>query len=291
MRYTSHGLILAMLAALLPLAAAGGVFVYLGMTSDEPPGSIALLSAVVGLFTAAAMAGAGAAAGRRVDRRLQREAIRTETRLAALHELARGRVAAPPGAERGASVEDLGRLATALASETTGPAGPTLRRLLLFSDGARGRRRAGGAVDVNAAVRVCVEALEPRDTAASGPRLAFDPDPNVRTAPLDPDMLHILLVSLIENAREAAGPGGRVEIRTQLLGDRILVAVRDDGDGVPPDWLDRMFEPFRTTKPGAVGLGLTLCREIAEAHGGSIRAVNVLPHGLEVGLTLPLGSG
>jgi len=66
-----------------------------------------------------------------------------------------------------------------------------------------------------------------------------------------------------------------------------LVAVRDDGPGVPAADLERIFEPFFTTKPLAAGLGLTLCRRIASAHGGTISATNVVPRGLEVGVRVP----
>jgi len=287
MRTTSRMIILALLAGLLPLAAAGGVFVYLGLTSEEPPGTIAGIAAVAGTLTVAATVVAGAALGRRLDQKWQEEAGRAEARVASAFELARNTL---PGAERapaGASIADLGRLARALAAETPSSPGPTLRRLLLLTGDTHGSRT-GRKVDVNAAVRICVDALEPRHTDPPGPTLLFDPDPNVGSAPLDPDMLHIVLVGLIENARDASGPDGRVEIRTQLLGDRLLVAVRDDGEGIPPERLERIWEPFHTTKPGAAGLGLTICKAIAESHGGSIRAINVLPHGLEVGLTLPL---
>ncbi len=285
--YTGRVMILAVLAGLLPLAVAGGVFIYLGMTSDEPAGTIAGIAAAAGALTVVAGAAAGAALGRRADRELQDEAGRAEARVAAAHELARGAHPGAGPAPGAASIGDLGRLARALAAETPSSPGPTLRRLLLLTDESRGGPRPGREVDVNAAVRICVRALEPRGAGEPGPVLVFDPDPNVGLAPLDPDMLHIVLVGLIENAREASGPGGRVEIRTQLLGDRVLVAVRDDGEGIPHEQLARIWEPFYSTRPGAAGLGLTICKAIAEAHGGAIRAINVLPHGLEVGLTLP----
>ena len=168
----------------------------------------------------------------------------------------------------------------------TGTIEAARRRLLLFAGALRPRR---SLVSVNPAVGVCVRALAPAATAR-GRALLFDPDPNVGAAPLDLDLFHQLLQNLILNALEAAGEPGRVELRTQAMGDRILVAVRDDGPGVASDKLDEIFEPFFTTKEGAAGLGLSISRRIVEAHGGSIRVMNVHPHGLEVDVRLSLRS-
>lgn len=178
----------------------------------------------------------------------------------------------------------LSRVAHAIASETPATRSPALKRFLQFARPERPRRR---RTDLNGAVEVCVAALavSPGSPAA---RLSFDPDPKVGLVPVDPDALHRVVVNLVRNAREAAGDGGSVEVRTQLLGDDVLVAVRDDGPGVPHEALERIFHPFYTTRKGAMGLGLAICRQIAEAHGGTIGAVNVLPRGLEVGLRLPL---
>ncbi|MGH9866717.1 MAG: sensor histidine kinase [Candidatus Polarisedimenticolia bacterium] len=179
----------------------------------------------------------------------------------------------------------LSRVADAISSETTRPPGPSLKRFLTFARPARPRRR---RLRLNEAIQVVVTALREGPGGAEGARLSFDPDPNVDLVPVDPDALHRALVNLIRNAREAAGPQGSVEVRTQMLSDRVLVAVRDDGPGMPPEELQRIFQPFYTTRRGAMGLGLAICRQVAEAHGGSIRALNVLPRGLEVGLELPM---
>ncbi|HZI94873.1 MAG TPA: ATP-binding protein [Patescibacteria group bacterium] len=177
---------------------------------------------------------------------------------------------------------DLSGLAGALASERKGAPGPALRNLLHYAIPPEHRPR---LVGLNDAVEVCVRAMQPGD--ASGCRLGFDPDPNVGAVPLDLDAFHLLLLNLLLNAREAAGSTGHVEVRTQQLDEMALVAVRDDGPGVPAADLERIFEPFFTTKPLAAGLGLTLCRRIASAHGGTISATNVVPRGLEVGVRVP----
>ncbi len=179
----------------------------------------------------------------------------------------------------------LSRAADTIAREIQSPPGPSLKRFLTFARPNRPRRR---RVELNEAIAVIIEALRGTAGQDAGPPLSFDPDPQVSLVPVDTDALHRVLVNLVRNAREAAGAGGHVEVRTQSLGDRVLVAVRDDGPGVEPQELERIFQPFYTTRRGAMGLGLSICRQIAEAHGGAIRAVNILPRGLEVDFELPL---
>lgn len=82
----------------------------------------------------------------------------------------------------------------------------------------------------------------------------------------DPAQLGHMLLNVMTNAVEAAGPGGWVEVR---WGDR-FVEIRDSGPGPAPEVASRLFEPFVTGKREGVGLGLAVARQIAEAHGGSI---------------------
>ena len=79
--------------------------------------------------------------------------------------------------------------------------------------------------------------------------------------------------NLIDNAADAAGPGGRVELRTASEGDAVTVEVRDDGPGIPPEVQPRIFDPFFTTKEvgKGTGLGLDIVRRVVDQHQGSIR--------------------
>ena len=104
--------------------------------------------------------------------------------------------------------------------------------------------------------------------------------------------LQQVVLNLVLNAVEAMGS---VEGRDRELlvstkqteGNGVLVAVRDSGPGIDPGHLDRVFEPFYTTKASGVGMGLSICRSIIEAHGGRLWAEPNEPRGAVFQFTLP----
>ena len=84
--------------------------------------------------------------------------------------------------------------------------------------------------------------------------------------------LRQVVFNLIKNAVEAAGPGGRVQVRVGAGPQGVEVAVADTGPGIGESARGKLFEPFFTTKPAGTGLGLAVSRAIARAHGGDIVA-------------------
>jgi signal transduction histidine kinase len=79
-----------------------------------------------------------------------------------------------------------------------------------------------------------------------------------------------------------------LSISTEPRGlDKVLVAVRDTGLGIDPDRLERVFDSFYTTKPSGMGLGLSICRSIVDAHGGRLWADANEPRGAVFQFTLP----
>jgi signal transduction histidine kinase len=76
-------------------------------------------------------------------------------------------------------------------------------------------------------------------------------------------------------------------IRTERHGDALHVCVIDRGTGVPSEAMHKLFEPFWTTKPGGMGIGLAMSRSIAEAHHGSLSFANLAAGGAEFCLRLP----
>jgi signal transduction histidine kinase len=107
------------------------------------------------------------------------------------------------------------------------------------------------------------------------------------TAPGHPEKLRQVLVNLVRNAAEAAGSGGRVEVRLAERDGTAEVAVEDSGPGIPSERRSRLFEPFFTTKPRGTGLGLAVSRAIARAHGGDLAADAAGAGGARFALRLP----
>ncbi|MBI4611576.1 MAG: PAS domain-containing protein [Candidatus Rokubacteria bacterium] len=94
----------------------------------------------------------------------------------------------------------------------------------------------------------------------------------------DPAQLKQLFLNLFMNALEAMEPGGELSIRLttrEYFGNQSVVAdIEDTGSGIPESLVGRIFDPFVTTKPRGSGLGLSICRGIADAHRATIRAQN-----------------
>jgi len=108
--------------------------------------------------------------------------------------------------------------------------------------------------------------------------------------------LQQVVLNLILNAVEAMDPveerGRTLSIRTEQSGAAgILVAVHDSGPGIDPEHLQRVFEPFYTTKPSGLGMGLSICRSIIDAHGGRLWADANQPRGTVFQFTLPVAQG
>jgi PAS domain S-box-containing protein len=97
-----------------------------------------------------------------------------------------------------------------------------------------------------------------------------------------------LVVNAIDAMKDVSGRPREVEIRTQPYeGGKVLVAVQDTGIGVEPDKANRLFDAFFTTKPDGMGMGLSICRSIVEAHGGRIWASANAGPGATIQFTLP----
>ena len=171
------------------------------------------------------------------------------------------------------------RLARAFSLERHDLRGPAVSRFLLYAVPAPPRL---SPFPLNDVVAVCVEAIPPANGRRPAAQVVFDPAPDAGYCTLDPDQFHQVLLNLILNARDAAKATGLVSVRTQRIDDSVLVAVRDDGPGVPHSEMRELFDPFRSAKPRALGIGLATCRAIVKAHGGTIDAMNILPSGLEV---------
>jgi len=111
---------------------------------------------------------------------------------------------------------------------------------------------------------------------------------------LDVTRVRLLVRNLVENALRYSPPGDeKVQIGASRSGDHVELCVRDHGEGIPAEHLERVTEPFyradsaRSRATGGIGLGLYLCRLIAEAHGGSLQIDSQPGCGTVVTVTLP----
>jgi len=101
-----------------------------------------------------------------------------------------------------------------------------------------------------------------------------------------------VLVALFMNAIDAMPRGGNLWVRTSVSkdGQGLVIEVRDDGSGIPPEILPQLFEPFMTTKETGkgVGLGLAVSKSIVERHRGQIEVRSELGKGTTFTVTLPV---
>jgi C4-dicarboxylate-specific signal transduction histidine kinase len=107
--------------------------------------------------------------------------------------------------------------------------------------------------------------------------------------------LQQVVLNLMTNAADAmaqVAPGHRrLTVRSRRIGGRARVSVCDTGTGIDPDRVTKLFEPFFSTKEHGMGLGLSICRSIIEAHGGQIRARTIPESGAAVSFWVPVVEG
>jgi PAS domain S-box-containing protein len=113
-------------------------------------------------------------------------------------------------------------------------------------------------------------------------------------APVQGDRVQLqqVVLNLVLNAAEAMGSGGAATRELLISTEQhqvngVLVSVRDSGPGIDPENLEQVFEPFYTTKTGGMGMGLSICRSIIDAHGGRLWADVNEPRGAVFQFTLP----
>ncbi|HEX6161037.1 MAG TPA: ATP-binding protein [Thermoanaerobaculia bacterium] len=104
---------------------------------------------------------------------------------------------------------------------------------------------------------------------------------------VDPAQMQQVLINLVKNAHESGSDHDAIVVRVQRVPDGSVVRVCDRGRGMSEEVMRQALLPFYTTKPGGSGLGLALCNEIVEAHGGRLRLESPAGEGTTVTLWLP----
>jgi len=106
--------------------------------------------------------------------------------------------------------------------------------------------------------------------------------------PIDATQIQQVLVNLVQNAKQAMTRGGTLTIQTGEAAEAVWVSVADTGGGIPEEQLNRIFEPFYTTKKKGTGLGLMIVQRIVRAHGGHIEVESQVGRGTSFRIWLPL---
>lgn len=168
-------------------------------------------------------------------------------------------------------------------------AGSIVRNLLTFV-----RKSAGERVllDVNEVVQSAVR-LRAYGVEMAGIEVREEYAPNLALVLANRDDIQQVVINLIMNAQQAmtgSGVHGVLSVRTAMEQDAVIVEVRDEGPGIPPEVAGRIFEPFFTTRPAGSGpgLGLSVAFGVASAHGGTLELIPV-GRGACFRLTLPGG--
>ena len=112
--------------------------------------------------------------------------------------------------------------------------------------------------------------------------------PQLPLAPLDATQIQQLLVNLIKNAIQAMTRGGTLTVQTGEGADGVWVSVADTGSGIQQEQVNRIFEPFYTTKEKGTGLGLMIVQRIVRAHGGHLELESREDRGTTFRIWLPL---
>ncbi len=112
--------------------------------------------------------------------------------------------------------------------------------------------------------------------------------PEIGELPMDADLMERVFYNLLLNAAQATAAGGAITIKTRLAGDAAEIAVIDRGCGIEPKYLESIFNPFFTTKPEGVGLGLAIVSKIVDEHGGKMTVESEPNKGSIFRIHLPL---
>ncbi len=229
--------------------------------------------------------------------------MRERDRLAALGEMAAGlahEIRNPLGAIKGAAQlltggdDELEQTYLAVIGEEVNRLNGVVSQFLSYARPLRGER---DAVDVNEVIERTLTLLSAQEHPCE---IDFRPAPNLAAVRADPEVLRQVVINLAQNAIQAMGEdGGTLTITTSVTWRRpaqgrgseqvafVRIRFQDEGPGIPPEVMERLFIPFFTTKAGGTGLGLAICQRLVRSMGGTIDVSSQVGQGAAFSVYLP----
>ncbi len=126
------------------------------------------------------------------------------------------------------------------------------------------------------------------DFRQSGIELSLDLEPLLPSVEIDEAQLRQALLNIVGNARQVTSPGGRVRLASRAgVGGEVVIEIGDTGPGMPPEIVEKIFDPFFSKRAGGTGLGLAIARQMVENHRGHIDVDSVVGKGTNFRIRLP----
>jgi two-component system, sporulation sensor kinase E len=141
--------------------------------------------------------------------------------------------------------------------------------------------------DLNKVIQELLDFVRP-ELDQAGVAIEAELSRDVPTLQIDPRFIKQALLNLIKNAVSAMPDGGTLGVRTVREGEDVLIRVSDTGTGIPGQIMDKIFEPYFTTKPFGTGLGLTIVFKIVKEHFGDISVSSRPEEGTTFTISLPI---
>jgi signal transduction histidine kinase len=141
-------------------------------------------------------------------------------------------------------------------------------------------------VDVSLLLDEVIERLEPHRRA--NVRFRKEVPPDLPPLTCDPDQIGKMLLNLLMNSIQATPDGGQISLLAHAESDDVVISIKDNGRGIAPTIAGRIFDPFFTNRENALGLGLTVARQIVSSHCGNISVMESSDRGTCVSVRLPV---
>ena len=141
--------------------------------------------------------------------------------------------------------------------------------------------------DINAVITELLEFVRP-ELDQAGVKIEMNLSPAVPQLKIDPRFIKQALLNLVKNAVAAMPDGGLLKVDSMRAGNEVVIRIADTGSGIPEQIMDKIFEPYFTTKPFGTGLGLTIVFKIVKEHFGDISVTSREGEGTTVSISLPV---